>query len=196
MFDNLSAVKDAVRSCHPVTYFFSILTPPLESWPSVKMASIMEGPLSKWTNVMKGWQYRWFVLDYNAGLLSYYTVRIFLFLIMNKPITTVSGSISYQCIACQNRVLEWGQRPVCQELGLGISAGKKGRRLSATDPLLTNHMHAGGPTNKLNASIFSTSWNSLTITTMCCVLFLVASLQHLSSLYFSFSCPCFAVSKT
>lgn len=35
----------------------------------------MEGPLSKWTNVMKGWQYRWFVLDYNAGLLSYYTVR-------------------------------------------------------------------------------------------------------------------------
>lgn len=34
----------------------------------------MEGPLSKWTNVMKGWQYRWFVLDYNAGLLSYYTV--------------------------------------------------------------------------------------------------------------------------
>uniref|UniRef100_W5LH79 Oxysterol-binding protein n=1 Tax=Astyanax mexicanus TaxID=7994 RepID=W5LH79_ASTMX len=37
------------------------------------MASIMEGPLSKWTNLMKGWQYRWFVLDYNAGLLSYYT---------------------------------------------------------------------------------------------------------------------------
>jgi hypothetical protein len=23
---------------------------------------------------MKGWQYRWFVLDDNAGLLSYYTV--------------------------------------------------------------------------------------------------------------------------
>uniref|UniRef100_A0A3Q2NWV5 Oxysterol-binding protein n=1 Tax=Fundulus heteroclitus TaxID=8078 RepID=A0A3Q2NWV5_FUNHE len=43
--------------------------------PVVKMASIMEGPLSKWTNVMKGWQYRWFVLDYNAGLLSYYTSK-------------------------------------------------------------------------------------------------------------------------
>uniref|UniRef100_A0A673MK00 Oxysterol-binding protein n=1 Tax=Sinocyclocheilus rhinocerous TaxID=307959 RepID=A0A673MK00_9TELE len=42
---------------------------------SLKMASIMEGPLSKWTNVMKGWQYRWFVLDYNAGLLSYYTSK-------------------------------------------------------------------------------------------------------------------------
>ena len=38
-----------------------------------KMAT-MEGPLSKWTNVMKGWQYRWFVLDENSGLLSYYTV--------------------------------------------------------------------------------------------------------------------------
>ncbi|PNJ53847.1 OSBPL9 isoform 3, partial [Pongo abelii] len=42
---------------------------------ALKMASIMEGPLSKWTNVMKGWQYRWFVLDYNAGLLSYYTSK-------------------------------------------------------------------------------------------------------------------------
>ena len=51
-------------------------TPPQAST-IVKMASIMEGPLSKWTNVMKGWQYRWFVLDYNAGLLSYYTVRSF-----------------------------------------------------------------------------------------------------------------------
>lgn len=36
----------------------------------------LEGPLSKWTNVMKGWQYRWFVLDQQTGLLSYYTVSI------------------------------------------------------------------------------------------------------------------------
>ncbi|XP_022089201.1 oxysterol-binding protein-related protein 9-like isoform X2 [Acanthaster planci] len=35
----------------------------------------MEGPLSKWTNVMKGWQYRWFVLDYQTGLLSYYVSK-------------------------------------------------------------------------------------------------------------------------
>ena len=35
----------------------------------------MEGSLSKWTNVMKGWQYRWFVLDETAGLFSYYTSR-------------------------------------------------------------------------------------------------------------------------
>lgn len=37
--------------------------------------AILEGTLSKWTNVMKGWQYRWFVLDENAGLLSYYTSK-------------------------------------------------------------------------------------------------------------------------
>ncbi|CAG0905503.1 unnamed protein product, partial [Cyprideis torosa] len=35
----------------------------------------MEGPLLKWTNVMKGWQYRWFILDDDAGLLSYYTSK-------------------------------------------------------------------------------------------------------------------------
>lgn len=36
---------------------------------------LMEGPLSKWTNLMKGWQYRWFVLDDNMGILSYYISR-------------------------------------------------------------------------------------------------------------------------
>ncbi|CAB4026774.1 Hypothetical predicted protein, partial [Paramuricea clavata] len=39
------------------------------------MAISMEGPLSKWTNVVKGWQYRWFVLDEAVGLLSYYTSK-------------------------------------------------------------------------------------------------------------------------
>lgn len=34
----------------------------------------LEGALSKWTNVMKGWQFRWFVLDEKVGVLSYYTV--------------------------------------------------------------------------------------------------------------------------
>nr|XP_002131845.1 oxysterol-binding protein-related protein 9 [Ciona intestinalis] len=38
-------------------------------------AYVMEGLLCKWTNVMKGWQYRWFILDDNAGLLSYYTSK-------------------------------------------------------------------------------------------------------------------------
>ena len=40
------------------------------------MAVKLEGPLTKWTNVVQGWQYRWFVLDDHSGLLSYYTVRI------------------------------------------------------------------------------------------------------------------------
>ena len=35
---------------------------------------LVEGPLSKWTNVVSGWQYRWFVLDQSSGMLSYYTV--------------------------------------------------------------------------------------------------------------------------
>ncbi|XP_076440385.1 oxysterol-binding protein-related protein 9-like isoform X2 [Babylonia areolata] len=37
--------------------------------------AVTEGPLSKWTNVMKGWQYRWFVLDSISGILSYYTSK-------------------------------------------------------------------------------------------------------------------------
>lgn len=43
------------------------------------MSAVLEGTLSKWTNVMKGWQYRWFVLDENAAILSYYTVGSRLF---------------------------------------------------------------------------------------------------------------------
>lgn len=35
----------------------------------------IQGPLSKWTNVVKGWQYRWFVLDKINGCLSYYISR-------------------------------------------------------------------------------------------------------------------------
>ncbi|VDM56425.1 unnamed protein product [Angiostrongylus costaricensis] len=33
----------------------------------------MEGPLSKWTNMVHGWQYRWFRLEEDA--LLYYTSR-------------------------------------------------------------------------------------------------------------------------
>ncbi|ESN94812.1 hypothetical protein HELRODRAFT_87593 [Helobdella robusta] len=32
----------------------------------------MEGQLSKYTNVMKGWQYRWFVLNPELGRLEYF----------------------------------------------------------------------------------------------------------------------------
>ncbi|KER28680.1 hypothetical protein T265_04550 [Opisthorchis viverrini] len=38
-------------------------------------AFTMEGPLSKWTNVVNGWQYRWFVLDFSVGILFYYTSK-------------------------------------------------------------------------------------------------------------------------
>ena len=57
----------------------------------------MEGTLSKWTNVMKGWQYRFFVLDENAGLLSYYTVCLpsyFLFILFIHYIMHPSPSFS------------------------------------------------------------------------------------------------------
>ena len=36
---------------------------------------LTEGALSKWTNKLNGWQYRWFVLDSKGGYMSYYTVR-------------------------------------------------------------------------------------------------------------------------
>lgn len=65
----------------------------------VKMASIMEGPLSKWTNVMKGWQYRWFVLDYNAGLLSYYTVSRFPPFLYWGHAAAWLGAESCQCLS-------------------------------------------------------------------------------------------------
>ncbi|TDG53383.1 hypothetical protein AWZ03_000198 [Drosophila navojoa] len=32
----------------------------------------LSGQLSKYTNVMKGWQYRWFTVDAKTGYLSYY----------------------------------------------------------------------------------------------------------------------------
>lgn len=53
-------------------YFVCIIEK--EQYYCVATMAMLEGTLSKWTNVMKGWQYRWFVLDEYAGLLSYYTV--------------------------------------------------------------------------------------------------------------------------
>lgn len=34
----------------------------------------IEGLMNKYTNVMKGWQYRWFVVDAQRGFLEYYMV--------------------------------------------------------------------------------------------------------------------------
>ncbi|CAM1297883.1 Uncharacterised protein g1960 [Pycnogonum litorale] len=35
----------------------------------------MQGTLLKWTNAMRGWQKRWFVVDEITGVLSYYTSK-------------------------------------------------------------------------------------------------------------------------
>ena len=42
----------------------------------IQLRKPTEGQLSKWTNLMKGWQFRWFTLDPDSGLLEYYVVRI------------------------------------------------------------------------------------------------------------------------
>ena len=34
-----------------------------------------EGQLNKFTNYVKGWQYRWFVLDTEAGTLAYHLLE-------------------------------------------------------------------------------------------------------------------------
>lgn len=36
----------------------------------------LEGQLFKYTNVMKGWQYRWFVLNPDLGKLEYFEVKL------------------------------------------------------------------------------------------------------------------------
>lgn len=37
---------------------------------------LFEGQLYKYTNVVKGWQYRWFVINPTRGTLEYYMVCI------------------------------------------------------------------------------------------------------------------------
>ncbi|KAG8184227.1 hypothetical protein JTE90_013204 [Oedothorax gibbosus] len=39
-----------------------------------KMSRPLEGQLYKYTNVVKGWQYRWFILIPETGILEYYTL--------------------------------------------------------------------------------------------------------------------------
>lgn len=94
---------------------------------SVKMASIMEGPLSKWTNVMKGWQYRWFVLDYNAGLLSYYTVSLFHTFTRCKTGWVVPFVIGYYW--------EGNEYKACQELGISVQWGGAYLEWSRYEPI-------------------------------------------------------------
>jgi hypothetical protein len=41
---------------------------------SEKLCQQYEGLLCKYTNVMKGWQFRYFVLDPETGVLEYFLV--------------------------------------------------------------------------------------------------------------------------
>ena len=41
---------------------------------SLSYRKSMEGQLSKFTNLVKGWQNRWFVLDAESGNLAYFLV--------------------------------------------------------------------------------------------------------------------------
>lgn len=47
----------------------------------------MEGLLNKYTNVMKGWQYRWFVMDADSGMLEYFEVSRYIFTIVIQRFT-------------------------------------------------------------------------------------------------------------
>lgn len=38
------------------------------------LSQIQEGQLYKYTNVVKGWQHRWFIVDPREGTLSYFLV--------------------------------------------------------------------------------------------------------------------------
>jgi hypothetical protein len=40
----------------------------------ISLRQISEGQLLKYTNMMKGWQNRWFVLDPRTGMLEYFMV--------------------------------------------------------------------------------------------------------------------------
>ncbi|KFM58469.1 Oxysterol-binding protein-related protein 11, partial [Stegodyphus mimosarum] len=45
-----------------------------EAAEAIKMRQPVEGQLYKYTNVVKGWQYRWFVLTPDTGMLEYYMI--------------------------------------------------------------------------------------------------------------------------
>ena len=40
----------------------------------MSLRQVTEGQLLKYTNMMKGWQNRWFVLDPRIGMLEYFMV--------------------------------------------------------------------------------------------------------------------------
>jgi hypothetical protein len=51
----------------------------------------MEGLLNKYTNVVKGWQRRWFLLDPQSGMLEYFEVG-FCILVSSDSILYLEGT--------------------------------------------------------------------------------------------------------
>jgi len=43
---------------------------------NLKLGHHYEGQLNKYTNVMKGWQFRWFVINPDHGTLDYHVVKM------------------------------------------------------------------------------------------------------------------------
>ena len=70
---NLPALDPEPLFPAPVTPLIEPLFLPSQTMKEVKeVQSRQEGQLSKFTNVVKGWQYRWFVLEPETGQLDYY----------------------------------------------------------------------------------------------------------------------------
>ena len=84
-FESLTGLKfekGEVWSDNPLKLYFNAnLT--LFSWRP------LEGPLIKFTNVMKGWQQRWFLLDPESGMLEYFEVSILTANIIRRSITII-----------------------------------------------------------------------------------------------------------
>ena len=67
----------------------------------------MEGQLSKWTNYVRGWQYRWFTLDPDTGMLDYYMVWDGIPVVYNSN----TYSLSYANLRLTPRLLSVGTDP-------------------------------------------------------------------------------------
>ncbi|XP_071952553.1 oxysterol-binding protein-related protein 9-like [Antedon mediterranea] len=99
----------------------------------------MEGPLSKWTNVMKGWQYRWFVLDQETGLLSYYTSKEKMVRGSRRGCVRLKGAVigiddeddSTFTITCDNKMFHFQAR----------DSDERGQWVKALEDIILRHSH-------------------------------------------------------
>lgn len=86
---------------------------------SDKLRHQYEGQLCKYTNVMKGWQYRWFVLYPEAGILHYYLVSIiFTWILIHFSLLLTIGACKI-CLFAH----PWTPNPVRISLKLQLLTG-------------------------------------------------------------------------